>query len=224
MLAALATAAYAFTVQTVPGTDQPVFWGAMPLDYTFVDDTRLPPGGSSAVARAFEAWSHVEGTRAAFAPQAALDAAPVVANDDHHVVFLAQEWPYGNDALAIASVWSNDTTGELVHFDIRVNPTVDWAIDGDADCFDLESAVTHEVGHVLGLEHSELDEATMFAVLSPGHVRQGLHEDDEEGLRFLYPDDEQAPRASCSTIPGPSGALGLAIAIVALGRRRRGEP
>ncbi len=219
MLAALATAAYAFSVQTVPGTDQPVFWGVMPVDFAFVDDTRLPPGGSSAVARAFESWSGVDGTRAGFTAQTSIDALPTVSRDDHHVVFLAQEWPYGESALAIASVWSNEQTGELVHFDIRVNPTVDWAIDGDLDCFDLESAVTHEVGHVLGLEHSDLDEATMFSVLSPGHVRRGLHDDDEEGLRFLYPEEDQQA-AACSTLPGSTGALGFGFALMALGRRR----
>jgi len=223
MFAALVSAAFAFTVQTVPGTDQPVFWGRMPLDYTFVDDTRLPPGSGGAVARAFEAWSAVDGTAAGFEAEPAFDALPTVDYDEHQVVFLAADWPYGEEALAITSVWSNEASGELVHFDVRVNPTVDWAIDGDVDCFDLESALTHEVGHVLGLEHSELPEATMFAELAPGHVRRGLHEDDEDGLRFLYPDDGEAA-ASCSTAPHAVGWLGMGVALVGLWRRRGGTP
>jgi hypothetical protein len=218
MLATFVSAAFAYTVQTVPGTDEPVFWDHMPLDYAYVDDTRLPPGSSSAVARAFEAWSEVDATSAAFEAEPAFDARPRSEYDDHQVVFLAEEWPYGEDALAITAVWSNEQTGQLVHFDIRVNPTVAWSLDGDPDCFDLESALTHEVGHVLGLDHSELTEATMYAELAPGHVRRGLHEDDEDGLRFLYPDQDEAP-ASCSTAPGAAGWLGLGLVLLGIGRR-----
>ncbi len=224
MLAALANAALAFTVQTVPGSDEPVQWATMPQAYEFADDHRLPPGSAQAVDLAFEAWSHVDGSKAGFETEVALDPTPVASYDDQQVVFLATEWPYGSDALAITSVWSDEASGQLFHFDIRLNPTVDWAVDGDDDCFDLESAVTHEVGHVLGLEHTEVDEAAMFAVLGPGYLRRGLHDDDEEGLRFLYPDtgDDGVHPMGCSTVPGSAGWLLVGIALAA--GHRRGRP
>ncbi len=51
---------------------------------------------------------------------------------------------------------------------------------------DLFQVALHEVGHVLGLGHSEVEEAIMYAYYDGS--RQGLHADDVEGAQVLYRD------------------------------------
>lgn len=53
----------------------------------------------------------------------------------------------------------------------------------------LDILVAHELGHVLGLGHSEVEAALMhYSISSKKHFN--LHQDDIDGLTYLYPRDE----------------------------------
>ncbi|KAJ4719124.1 Metalloendoproteinase [Melia azedarach] len=60
-----------------------------------------------------------------------------------------------------------------------------WAVGATAGAFDLETVALHEIGHLLGLGHSSVQGAIMYARISPG-VTKGLHRDDIQGIRALY--------------------------------------
>jgi hypothetical protein len=70
--------------------------------------------------------------------------------------------------------------GEL-HFDEAET----WSLSGNAGTFDTETVALHEIGHLLGLDHS----AVAGAVMAPsyGGVRRALTQDDVDGVRRLYP-------------------------------------
>jgi len=51
---------------------------------------------------------------------------------------------------------------------------------------DLESVAVHEIGHLLGLDHSSEKEAIMFPTLEDGTRKVELSRDDIEGVQMLY--------------------------------------
>lgn len=180
------TSAHAWTVDTTSDGD-PLRWIEMPIAWSF-DPTGAPPVEDlvEGVSEAFEAWSWVDGTHVSFVAE---EAASDVAGSDHdlvNLVYFDAAWPEDETAIALASTWSSPD-GTLLGFDIRLDASTDWSTSGDADAYDLQAALTHEIGHTLGLEHSELEDATMFGVHARGEDwRRVLHEDDEDALRHLY--------------------------------------
>ena len=65
---------------------------------------------------------------------------------------------------------------------------------GASDSIDLQSTLTHEIGHALGLGHSDIAEATMAPSIIGGDIsKRTLDQDDINGICALYPvhDDPQ---------------------------------
>lgn len=65
---------------------------------------------------------------------------------------------------------------------------------------DLQSIATHEIGHLLGLGHSNLESATMYAAYIGGTGARSLHQDDINGVCSLY-----TQSCSCTTSAQCSG-------------------
>lgn len=53
--------------------------------------------------------------------------------------------------------------------------------------YDLTNVAVHEIGHCLGLGHSSVATAMMFATTGDGDQPHELDPDDIAGMRFLYP-------------------------------------
>ncbi|XP_057790276.1 metalloendoproteinase 1-like [Salvia miltiorrhiza] len=83
----------------------------------------------------------------------------------------------GSGILAHASA---PTDGKM-HFD-GDERWVDGVVGGE---FDLQTVGLHELGHVLGLLHSQDGGASMFPQVGSG-IRKGLNKDDIDGIRALY--------------------------------------
>jgi len=107
------------------------------------------------------------------------------------------EWEklgYAKDAYALTFVWHYSDTGEILDADMEINSRDGVYLDCEtnicfrSNMFDLQNTVTHEVGHYLGLAHSEVSESTMYKDATPGETeKRSLHEDDIEGLCAAYP-------------------------------------
>jgi hypothetical protein len=85
-----------------------------------------------------------------------------------------------------------------------------WSLTGTGSTFDLETVALHEIGHLLGLDHSSVGGSVMFA--SYGGVRRALTQDDTDGIRRLYP-------MLCRR--GDSGSLAGFVAEIAAARHRQ---
>jgi hypothetical protein len=127
--------------------------------------------------------------------------------------------------LALTFVSYRASDGVIEDTDIVLNAadfTWTTAMAGCKGEYDLESALTHELGHALGLAHAAgHPEATMFATgTSCEATKRDLASDDQAGLLMLYPAVGEA--GGCSTSGGRGGAGGLVvIAIVGLVARKR---
>lgn len=71
-----------------------------------------------------------------------------------------------------------------LHFDDQEHA---WVIGPVASSYDVETVALHEIGHILGLQHSSVSGAVMFPSISASTTIRALTNDDIEGIRKLYP-------------------------------------
>jgi Matrixin len=217
---------FAFTVKQTD-TGEPLRWRSFPVPFTWAGGAPPEVADPEAdVLAAFQSWEEITGTEIAFSAAPDVDGEPVEAPDGVNWVWVSDDWPFEPELLALTSSWTR-VDGTLIAFDIRLNGTRQWASDGRADAYDFRAAVAHEIGHVLGLDHSEVEEATMFATSGMGESwRAELAHDDEDGARFLYPYQGPVPVGplGCSTQPLIASGGGLLLAGFASLRRSRRAP
>ncbi|MBX7055798.1 MAG: matrixin family metalloprotease [Pyrinomonadaceae bacterium] len=110
------------------------------------------------------------------------------------------------DAAAKTRIFYN-RKGSITEADIVLNPTQQFSTDGAYGAFDLESTITHEVGHLLGLRHSNVVGSVMYPTTArngslgiPGVLAREIAEVDMAGLRELY--SQSGGDACCGVVSG----------------------
>ncbi len=101
-----------------------------------------------------------------------------------------RHWPYtesGAETLALTTVYFNPTDGEIFDANVEINSNLQQFALADAEypAADLNAVLTHELGHFLGLSHSNIMSATMYS-------------NYDEGMKTLEDDDVQA---ICKSLP-----------------------
>jgi hypothetical protein len=117
-------------------------------------------------------------------------------------VYLVEDWPFSFRALAVTLTTYNDDTGELIDTDIIINGELPFSLSGERNKYDLDTVLTHELGHVLGLDESEVRSATMFPDTRIGETdRRQLSTDDIDGILYLY-NSQTMPAIGCNITIG----------------------
>ena len=125
------------------------------------------------------------------------------------VVFTKQGWLHQPGVVALTLNAFDRANGVILDTDIEIND--EFFVWGDTEqmCskqMDLENALTHEIGHFIGLSHPpntpEFENTTMFASAEPCEVKKrSLEPDDIEGLCEIYPQGQ--PNQQCFPPEGP---------------------
>jgi hypothetical protein len=128
------------------------------------------------------------------------------------VTFRDDQWPYmgGEDALAFTHLLFNADTGELWDSDLEITSfEYQFSVGDPVSTNDLDSMLTHEVGHMLGLGHTLVTDATMYAQYKEGSdTLRTLASDDVNGICAVYAPGRVPIRTSCSPRHGFSDVCG----------------
>lgn len=113
------------------------------------------------------------------------------------------------DAAAVTIVTFAPRTATILDADTELNLRTPanprgfvFAVDGDRLRADLQTIVTHELGHAIGLAHSGSRDAVMWFSAGRGEVRQAPTPDDAEGVCTMYP-----PAREATCLPAPAEGI-----------------
>lgn len=159
-----------------------------------------------AVERALASWSRVADVTFIKASSTVQSVSPMTGGDGVNLITIAGTtenlalFGEGN-TTARTRVFYDQDTGEITEADIVINPypysakgaALQFSTDATPGTYDLESTLAHEVGHLLGLSHSQVIGATMQASQAlngtydlPATSERTLSEADQAAVRSLY--------------------------------------
>lgn len=182
----------------------------------------------TAIQNSIAAWNASSGTSAHLIEDtsAATRARTDWAADDLHLVFFDETgasgyFPSGSGTVAITPVWFT-SSGHITDADVLFNGRgFSFTTKSDPGAFDVQGIATHEIGHLLGLDHSGCVGASLYPYVSPGILLQrSIASDDEHGLRDAYPAGVAASISGTVRRASNATAVGGAYVVVrsSLGR------
>jgi hypothetical protein len=213
----------------------PLFWPVTCINYGIQKDASRRASYdqvSAAADEAFHVWGSVSCPDGLAPTLEFLNLGPVAC--DHHE-YNDQSKSFGGNAnviifhddgdpdaaagqLAITTVTFNVNTGEIYDADIEVDSSkpISTMTPVPSLQYDLQSILTHEVGHFLGLAHSNVpcpsgvDCPTMDANYRLGSDDfRTLSDDDIAGICTIYPTNRQAVDNACMPRHGFSSECGV---------------
>ena len=149
----------------------------------------------TAIQNSIASWNAASGTRAHLIEDTAEPSRARTdwAADDLHLVYFDEigtsgYFPAGSSTVAITPVWFS-SNGHITDADVLFNGhDFSFTTQNDAGAFDVQDVATHEIGHLLGLDHSGCVGASLYPYVSPGlNLHRSIASDDEHGLRDAYP-------------------------------------
>lgn len=186
----------------------PVHWEYPCVSY-FIDRTTVAERFFPAIQRAFSTWNEVEGSaiNLQFGGTTNQNETGYDCRDrgrrNVNVISFDEGWTRSGQIIALTTTTYHSTTGVIFDSDIAFNTrhypleVIQTPSITPEFIMDLQSVMTHEAGHFIGLDHSlphsyvgDLDytQATMYATTAYGDIGQRtLDIDDEEGAASLYP-------------------------------------
>lgn len=183
LLAAIAvplSAATRLTYAMKDGSAAPVYWPASSFPIPYQVDrrvtTNLPPG---TLDKALAVWTSTPDADIRFEEKGVADGLKA-GKDGNNIITVTDDLFKNQKAIAITTNWY-DGTGKLIEADVQVDAAL------GATEYNVPQALAHEIGHVLGLDHSPVLSAIMFPYVPRGNETPSLDSDDRTGIAAIYP-------------------------------------
>jgi hypothetical protein len=155
----------------------------------------------NAVNTAFNTWTGITTANFTFNYVNTTDEQHAHIDGENVVSFSDDEYLFGDWVLAITAktlkLGPTDAETQILDADIIFNPFFvkhqlwNFGIAGDLlspGYFDIQSVTTHEIGHILGLLHSGVHNATMWFEMPQGTDARSLGQDDKSWASYKYPE------------------------------------
>jgi predicted Zn-dependent protease len=180
-----------------------------------------------AVKRALASWSRAAGVTFVEVSSRAQSVSPVGRGDGVSLITIAGTtenlamFGQGN-TTARTRVFYDPDTGDISEADIVLNPypysgsgsVLQFSTDATPGTYDLESTLAHELGHFLGLNHSQVLGATMQPSQAlngtyglPAITERTLSEADQAAVRSLYGPGEKTGAIEGKLLNSVDGSL-----------------
>jgi len=201
-----AAPARAFSISMIAGKE--VKWSVQDVPYYVDADgwSGISNGSDvTAIVQSFDVWEGVSCSFLGFTQAGTTTSTAVLPlgsepNGKNEVVWKEGYWPFSSYTLGVTSpIYSY--TGIISEADIALNGTISWSASGMTwNDMDIQSVAVHEMGHLFGIGHvlqwDESDPPTMAPYVDPYGKSATLHQDDINGICYLYP---QGGAYACST-------------------------
>jgi hypothetical protein len=198
------------------GTLIPVAWpeGSFPIRYAI--DRRVVqaiPQVAALLDRAGKDWAAIPDANLSFQSLGIVDGASA-GKDGRNTVSMADDLFADQKFIALTTNWYDDS-GRILEADMQIDPT---AVSGG---YNLQQLVEHEMGHILGLDHSAVLSSVMYPYIGTG-TTVGLDSDDRVAISTAYAKTKPASGATLEgRVYGDDGGI-YAAQVVA--ENDEGEP
>jgi hypothetical protein len=185
-LAALPAFPAARLTYDVRGVSTPVAWprASFPIRYGIDRPLSDALKGTSTIDSAFNAWTVIPDADVSFQRAGIVDLDPVLkktqgGKDGINSVSLTSGLFADQKFIALTTNWYHDD-GSLYEADIQLDPSA------LASNYNVQQIVEHEVGHLLGLDHSAVLTSVMYPYVGQGGST-ALDSDDRIAIAQIYP-------------------------------------
>ncbi len=188
-----------------PGSGAEISWSLMP-ESTFcgLDECSgnsihalssfMPIGYEQVIHDAFDAWSSVSNINFLQVEDDGADVGASTLSGDIRI----GGHSFGVLRGILGHAYYPPENGLSIAGDLHFNSDLDWALTDEMEGVDLFSIALHEIGHSIGLGHSDDINSIMYPVVMA--ELDGLQQDDIAGIQYLY-------GASVTAVPLPGSML-----------------